>query len=72
MTFRSNDDLPMVVRWLPVRAREIYRASFATAFGLECRTHGERCRECADRIAWAAVKRAGFERNARSGEWLRV
>ncbi len=72
MTFRSNNDLPVLARWLPVRAREIYRSAFDTAFDMACRNHGEQCRECADRIAWAAVKRAGFERNARSGEWTRV
>jgi len=72
MTYPGSDDLSIVIRWLPVRAREIYRSAFDTAFDAMCRVHGEQCRECADRVAWAAVKRAGFEKNERSGEWLRV
>ncbi len=72
MAYHSGADLPTGARVLPLRAREIYRTAYDSASGSACRAHGTVCPECAERVAWAAVKRAGFEKSASSGEWFRV
>jgi cation transport regulator len=68
MPYRTNHDLPPAVRnHLPGHAQDIFREAFNSAY----EAHGaepdgeERC----FRIAWAAVKRAGYVKQG--DHWVR-
>lgn len=65
MPYESNSDLPLRVRGhLPPHAQDIFRAAFNAAW----RDHpGARQEEAANRIAWAAVKRAYRKLD---GQWV--
>jgi cation transport regulator len=61
MPYAANHDLPPAVRnHLPAHAQDIFREAFNSAYEAHA---GEADREeRAFRIAWAAVKRAGYEK----------
>ncbi|CDX56159.1 putative conserved cation transport regulator [Mesorhizobium plurifarium] len=65
--YASIEDLPPPIReYLPLHAREIYRAAFNNAWD-EYVDRGAKREEIAHRVAWAAVKhRYRKERN----EWV--
>jgi cation transport regulator ChaB len=64
MPFSRNADLPANVRSsLPSGAQSVWRDAFNAAMD------GGRSEASALRIAWSAVRRAGYEPNPRGGQW---
>lgn len=67
MPYESVTELPAPVRdHLPPHAQEIFREAFNSAYQ---RYKGDEVR--AFKIAWAAVKHAGYRKDERSGRWER-
>ena len=66
MPYSTNTELPPPVRaHLPLRAQDIYRAAFNSAY----ERYGPAGEATAHRIAWAAVKRRYMQRAP--GVWVR-
>ena len=67
MPFSRNADLPSSVRSaLPAGAQTVWRDAFNAAMD------GGRSEASAMRIAWSAVRRAGYQPNPRGGQWRRT
>jgi cation transport regulator ChaB len=64
MPYASPKELPASTRGLPVAARRVFMEAFNGAHA----KHGE---EAAFKIAWTAVKNAGYTKNARTGKWVK-
>lgn len=75
MPYSRNSELPDAVReHLPTHAQDIYRAAFNNAWDqydepAERRGNASR-EEVAHKVAWAAVKHAGYARGT-DGDWHR-
>ena len=79
MPYQSIQDLPeRVTDHLPEHAQEIYVAAFNSAYEQYDQPEerrpdedGERPdrEEVAHKVAWAAVKKAGYEKNEETGMW---
>lgn len=75
MPYSRNRELPEAVReHLPAHAQDIYRAAFNSAWAryddpAERRGHESR-EEVAHKVAWTAVKQAGYARG-KDGDWHR-
>lgn len=68
MPYNELSDLPDGVRNnLPHHAQEIYLAAFNNAY--KEYDHDE---DRARRVAWSAVKKAGYAKNEESGDWKKV
>jgi cation transport regulator len=68
MPYASNDDLPQRVRsHLPRHAQDIFREAFNHAW--QRHADDPRQEEIAFRVAWTAVKRAGYHKA--DGDWER-
>lgn len=73
MPYQSTNDLPETVRnVLPPHAQEIYKEAFNSAYEEykdSVARHGDSDREeTAHRVAWSAVKKAGYKK-ANGGNW---
>ncbi|MCC2637895.1 MAG: chaB [Moraxellaceae bacterium] len=73
MPYARDEDLPEAVReHLPAHAREIYRKAFNNAWDEYAspaeRRHDDSREEVSHKVAWAAVKKAGYARGA-DGDW---
>ena len=67
MPYRSNNDLPSSVRLtLPKSAQNVWRSAFNRAY----EKHGED--STAFRIAWGAVRNAGYQEDEETGMWDKV
>lgn len=67
MPYERNRDLPKPVRdALPEEAQTVWRRAFNSAE----RQYGDEGRAAA--TAWAAVQRAGWEKDERTGKWVKV
>lgn len=74
MPYKNLSDLPDGVRDnLPKHAQEIYRAAFNSAwdqYDKPSERRGDDTREAtAHQVAWAAVKKGGYEKDEESGKW---
>ena len=68
MPYETLADLPKGVKDnLPTHAQEIYLAAFNNAFE-EYGKDEDRAR----RVAWSAVKKAGYEKDETSGDWKKT
>lgn len=68
MPYESLNDLPKgVADNLPKHAQEIYLAAFNNAY--EEYAHDE---DRARRVAWAAVKKGGYEKDEAIGKWEKM
>lgn len=63
MPYSSTGDLPPAVRKLPAHAQRVFKDVFNASY----KEHGE---ESAFKIAWSAVKRAGYGKN-KDGKWVK-
>ena len=59
MPYARDEDLPPAVQKLPRHARDIFRAAFNNAW-VEYADRGIYREEIAFRVAWAAIRRAGY------------
>lgn len=63
-------------RALPVHAQEIYMAAFNSAYDqydLPSERRGDDSREeTAHKVAWSAVKKAGYTKNEETGKWRKT
>ncbi len=67
MPYASNSQLPPAVRAaLPDEAQTIFRKAFDAAF------HEYNDEATAFRVAWAAVKKSGYKKSKKTGEWHKV
>ena len=67
MPYKSNQELPPAIRnSLPTPAQDIFRNAFNSS---DMKNTGDE--ELANRIAWGAVKNAGWEKNA-AGNWVKM
>lgn len=67
MPYDKNADLPEAVRnALPSEAQDVFRGAFNAAYD-----QYEGDEEKANATAWAAVKKAGFDKNE-AGEWIKM
>lgn len=64
MPYQQLSQLPPAVQKLPVAAQRVFRAAFNAAYD----TNGE---ASAFRIAWSAVEKAGYAKDA-SGTWRKT
>src|SRR5688500_5257383 len=64
MPWSSNADLPKSVQGLPAKAKSIFRAAANSAIS------SGKSDSSAMRIGWAAVKTAGYHKNA-EGKWVK-
>lgn len=74
MPFKNLRDLPKAVKdTLPHHAEEIFLAAFNSAWDQydrpEERRDGDDRETVAFKVAWAAVKKAGYAKDEASGEW---
>jgi cation transport regulator len=74
MPFSSLADLPQQVKDpLPHHAEEIFLAAFNSAWDQydqpEERRDGDTREETAFKVAWSAVKKAGYQKDEASGKW---
>ncbi len=74
MPFKSLKDLPAAVKDnLPHHAEEIFLAAFNSAWDQydqpEERRGGEDRETVAFKVAWSAVKKAGYAKNEETGDW---
>ncbi len=74
MPFTSLSDLPKQVKDpLPHHAEEIFLAAFNSAWDQydlpEERRGGADREEVAFKVAWSAVKKAGYQKNEGTGKW---
>lgn len=68
MPYSNLADLPKGVKNnLPHHAQEIYLAAFNNAY--DEYNHDE---DRARRVAWSAVRKAGYAKDKRSGDWKKV
>lgn len=75
MPYRTKQDLPaQVIDNLPAHAEEIYKEAFNSAWQQYAdphkRTKGGDQEEVAHKVAWSAVKKAGYAKNE-NGEWVK-
>jgi cation transport regulator len=74
MPFKKVSDLPSrVTEALPHHAEEIFLAAFNSAWDQydqpEERRDGDDRETVAFKVAWAAVKRGGYQKNPETGDW---
>ena len=63
--YSNNDQLPPSVKdALPEHAQDIFRNAFNSAYG------SGKSEEVCFKIAWAAVKNAGYKKN-KDGKWVK-
>ena len=68
MTYEDDIEQPRgEIGDLPKDAQEIYMAAYNSAW--EKNNHND---ELAQRAAWAAVEKAGYEQDEESGEWRKT
>ncbi|MBX3005653.1 MAG: ChaB family protein [Anaerolineales bacterium] len=68
MPYETLADLPKGVKDnLPTHAQEIYLAAFNNAF-----EEYDKDEDRARRVAWSAVKKAGYEKDEASGDWKKT
>jgi cation transport regulator len=77
MPFKKLQDLPArVTDVLPHHAEEIFLAAFNSAwdqYDLPSERRGDDDRETvAFKVAWAAVKKAGYQKDTQTGKWSRA
>jgi cation transport regulator len=75
MPYGSRTELPDAVKDnLPAHAQDIFKEAFNSAYDeykdpAERRDDASR-EEVAFRVAWAAVKKGGYEKDEQSGRWI--
>lgn len=67
MPYQTNANLPKSIKdALPVGAQNIYRGAFNSAYS------DNPDESSAASIAWAAVKRAGYKKDSKTGKWAKI
>lgn len=75
MPYKSNDELPEQIKGnLPEHAQEVWRETFNSAEKQyedpeKRRDPSEDADTVAAKVAWDAVKDAGYHKDEKSGEW---
>lgn len=64
MPYSSTRELPPAVHKLPVAAQKVFMGAFNGSY----KDQGE---ESAFKIAWSAVRRAGYVKNERTGKYIK-
>ena len=62
MPYANAKDLPPAVKKLPAHAMQVWRKAFNSAIT-------DNSEESAFKIAWSAVHKAGFGKDAKTGKW---
>jgi len=68
MPYESIDELPDQVKDIPKHAKEIFLASFNSAYETTCKDRGDEREQCAFRIGWAAIG-SKYEKD-KDGNWV--
>jgi cation transport regulator len=76
MPYKTRAELPDAVKDnLPPHAQDIFKEAFNSAYDQykdpDERRGAESREEAAFKVAWAAVKKGGYEKDEQSGHWVK-
>lgn len=71
LVYKSVDELPVNVKDnLPTEASKVYMEAYNRAMTGTCKD-SDNIEECCAKVAWAAVKGAGYAKDEKSGKWIK-